>query len=138
MPRFGAESLGKLQTCHPELQFLFYEVIKYFDCKILEGFRNEMAQEEAFKNGNSKLHWPHGKHNRMPSIAVDVSPSPVQWKNLSRFYWFAGYVLGTAEQLRQQGKMIYRIRYGGDWDSDMEIADNNFNDLVHFELVMTR
>lgn len=136
MPVFGSESLKQLKTCHPELQVLFHEVIKHFDCKILEGFRNEQAQEEAFKKGNSKLHWPHGKHNRSPSIAVDVTPVPVQWNNFSRFYWFAGYVLGTAQQLKERGIMKHDVRYGGDWDSDKEIADNKFADLVHFELVI--
>lgn len=136
MPNFGAGSLQKLQTCHPDLQFLFYEVVKHFDCKVLEGYRNEEKQEEAFKKGNSKLHYPMGKHNSIPSNAIDVSPYPVEWNNLSKFYWFAGYVLGTAEQLFAQGKIKHKIRYGGDWNSDKNITDNKFNDLVHFELVM--
>jgi hypothetical protein len=26
------------------------------------------------------------------------------------------------------------LRWGGDWDSDTEVNDNGFDDLVHFEL----
>jgi len=30
--------------------------------------------------------------------------------------------------------MNVSVRWGGDWDSDGEIADNSFDDLVHVEL----
>lgn len=26
------------------------------------------------------------------------------------------------------------LRWGGDWDSDTEVNDNSFDDLVHFEI----
>lgn len=137
MPNFSIESKKQLMTCHPELQILFNEVIKTFDCQVLEGYRNEADQEKAFKAGNSKLQWPNGKHNHLPSYAVDVSPYPVDWNNLSRFYWFAGFVLGTANQLKVQGKMTRAIRYGGDWNQNYDITDEHgLKDLVHFELVM--
>lgn len=135
MPKFSITSRLQLETCHKDLQTLFNEVIKTFDCIILEGFRDEKAQEEAFKAGNTQLHWPNGNHNTLPSYAVDVSPYPVQWNNVSRFYWFAGYVMGIAQKLYDEGKITHLIRYGGDWDKDKDITDNNFNDLVHFELV---
>lgn len=135
MPKFSQESFSKLSTCHIELQTLFYEVIRHFDCQVLEGFRNEEEQEKAFDAGNTKLHWPNGRHNRNPSMAVDVAPYPVDWKNTKRFYWFAGYVMGIAQRLKDEGKMTYSVRFGGDWDSDKDINDQTFNDLVHFELV---
>lgn len=136
MPTFGEESRKQLATCHPELQLLFNEVIKFYDCKVLEGYRNQADQEKAFNAGNSKLHYPNGKHNRLPSIAADVSPFPVNWNDTKRFYWFAGFVLGIAVQLKSQGKMQFDVRYGGDWDNDKDINDQTFNDLVHFELAM--
>lgn len=137
MPRFSTESFSKLATCHPDLQALFYEVIKYFDCTILEGYRDQAAQELAFKEGNSKLNWPDSKHNTKPSLAVDASPWPIEWQNINRFYWFAGYVMATAEQLKQQGKIIHSIRYGGDWNRNFDITDDKgLKDLVHFELVV--
>lgn len=136
MPKFSQESFSKLSTCHPDLQTLFYEVIRNFDCQILEGYRGEDEQNTAFSEGKSKLKYPDGKHNSNPSHAVDVSPYPVNWKNTNRFYWFAGYVMGVAQKLKDDGKITHAIRFGGDWNSDNDISDNKFNDLVHYELVV--
>jgi peptidoglycan L-alanyl-D-glutamate endopeptidase CwlK len=135
MPKFSQSSIDKLATCHVELRILFNEVIKHFDCQVLEGHRGREAQETAVLKGNSKLHWPEGKHNTLPSNAVDVAPYPVDWKKTGRFYWFAGFVMGTAQRLYDEGRMNHKIRYGGDWDSDQDITDQTFNDLVHFEIV---
>lgn len=135
MPKFSQESFSKLSTCHIDLQVLFFEVVRNFDCKVLEGYRNQEDQEKAFEKGNTKLHYPYGKHNLQPSMAVDVAPFPINWQNIKRFYLFAGYVLATAEQLKLQGKMTHAVRYGGDWDQDFDIDDQSFRDLVHFELV---
>ena len=137
MPRFSDVSVSRLSTCDLELQVLFFEVIKHVDCIVLEGHRGEAAQEEAFKKGTSQVHWPHGKHNSIPSQAVDVAPCPIDWNNLKRFYWFAGIVMGTAEQLKAQGKMKRSIRFGGDWGRDFDITnEKGFLDLVHFEIIL--
>jgi len=130
MPSFSKQSKERLATCHPDLQRLFNEVIKHYDCVVLEGHRGEAAQNAAFKAGNSKLKWPHGNHNKLPSLAVDVSPYPVDWKNSKRFYYFSGFVMGLANQ------MGIKIRWGGDWDSDKDLDDNGLVDLPHFELVL--
>ena len=135
MPKFSKSSFSKLSTCHPDLQALFYEVIKTFDCVIIEGYRDHEDQEMAFNSGNTKLHWPYGKHNRQPSMAVDVAPYPLDWKNDKRMYWFAGYVMGVAQKLKEAGKMTRSIRYGGDWNNDKDIENERFKDLVHFELI---
>ncbi len=105
MPKFSQDSFSKLSTCEHDLQVLFFEVIRTFDCAILEGYRNEADQEKSFKDGNSKLHFPNGKHNNQPSHAVDVAPYPIDWKDTKRFYWFAGFVLGVAVRLKEEGKM---------------------------------
>lgn len=135
MPRFSQSSFSKLSTCHPDLQVLFYEVIKYFDCTILQGYRNEADQNKAYQEGKTKLKWPDGKHNHNPSMAVDVAPYPVNWDNTKRMYWFAGYVMGIAQKLKDEGKMTHSVRFGGDWDRDFDVTDQEFNDLVHFELI---
>ncbi len=41
----------------------------------------------------SKIRWPDGKHNTVPSSAVDVTPYPVVWDNRKRQFLFAGYAL---------------------------------------------
>lgn len=135
MPLFSATSSQRLNTCHQDLQILFNEVIKHFDCTILEGFRDEVAQNNAYAQGKTQLKWPNGNHNHLPSLAVDVVPYPIDWNDKSRIYFFAGRVLGIADMLLQAGKITHKIRYGGDWNSDTQLKDNNFDDLVHFELV---
>jgi peptidoglycan L-alanyl-D-glutamate endopeptidase CwlK len=128
MPQFGKTSLEKLSTCHPDLQRLFNEVIKHYDCTIIEGHRSYEDQLKAFNTGKSKIK-SGGKHNHSPSLAVDVGPSPLNWKDKEKFYHFIGFVKATAIQLG------IKIRCGGDWDSDNDLKDQVFFDLPHFELI---
>ena len=128
MPSFGKKSQERLNTCDPRLVELFETVIEDFDCSVLEGYREKEAQNRAFDEGKSKLKFPEGNHNRYPSLAVDVAPYPIDWKDRDRFHYFAGFVKGIASQLGLD------IRWGGDWDSDTQTKDNNFDDLPHFEV----
>ena len=129
MPRFGRRSQANLATCHPDLQRVFEEVVKIFDCSILCGHRGEEAQNEAYHKGLSKLKFPESRHNTQPSVAVDAVPYPIDWEDRERMTYFAGLVLGVAHG------MGITLRWGGDWDRDTEVADNRFDDLPHFELV---
>lgn len=126
----NAVSVSRLATCHPELVRLFKWVDLEYPCLVLEGHRGEAAQNAAFDGGKSQLRWPNGKHNSLPSLAVDVCPLPVEWDNLKAFYHFGGYVRGVARSIG------IRVRWGGDWDGDLDFKDQSFNDLVHFELVL--
>lgn len=133
MPKFGNRSMSNLSTCHSDLQRLFNEVIKEYDCTILCGHRSKEDQDKAVQEGRSKVRWPNGKHNSNPSMAVDVAPwfptePHIRWNDSSKFYHFAGYVQAVADQLG------INIRWGGDWDSDGELHDQTFFDLPHFEL----
>jgi len=128
MAKFGKTSKKRLETCDERLQSLFNEVVKVFDCSILVGHRGEEDQNKAYKEGNSQVKWPKGKHNKKPSSAVDVAPYPIDWEDRERFSYFAGFVKGVAYRLN------IPLRWGGDWDGDTELSDNNFDDLVHFEL----
>ena len=128
MPRFGKTSKRRLATCDDELQNLFYEVVTYFDCSILVGHRGKEDQDKAYAEGKSQVRWPKGKHNSNPSTAVDVAPYPVDWDDRERFIYFGGFVKGCAF------RMGIPLRWGGDWDNDTSLSDNNFDDLVHFEL----
>jgi len=129
MPKFGKTSKKRLETCHPKLQELFNEVIKHYDCSILQGTRSKEEQDEYFRTGRSKVEWPNSKHNSSPSNAVDVVPFPIDWNDWNRFYHFAGYVKGVADGLG------IKIRSGIDWDGDNNFNDNSFNDAPHFELL---
>ena len=129
MPKFGRKSRANLSTCDHQLQDLFNEVIKYVDCSALEGHREEERQNALYEAGNSKVRFPHGRHNASPSRAVDVSPYPIRWSDRERQTLFAGFCLGMA------ARMGVQIRWGGDWDKDYEVNDNKFDDFPHFELI---
>ena len=128
MPKFGRASKKRLKTCDEDLVFLFEEVVKYFDCTVLEGHRGKRLQNKYFKEGKSKLKFPDGNHNKKPSTAIDVVPYPIDWKDRERMTYFAGYVKGIAMMLG------IPIRWGGDWNGNNDLKDNNFDDLPHFEL----
>ena len=129
MPKFGKKSLANLSTCNGKLQQVFNEVIKYIDCSVLEGHRDERRQDKLYEEGKTKVRYPMGRHNSKPSRAVDVVPYPVDWKARERFHFFSGYVLGLAR------RMGITLRWGGDWNMNFEVDDNRFDDFPHFELV---
>ena len=126
MPRFSARSRGQLETCHKDLRRLFDRVIESWDCTILEGHRSQERQAKLRAEGKSKVQI--SKHNYRPSLAVDVAPYPIDWEDTERFIEFGLYVLQVARDLGLS------IRWGGDWDGDGDISDQNFNDYVHFEI----
>jgi len=129
MPKFGKKSLEKLSTCDKKLQLVLNEVIKTIDCSVLEGHRGEQRQNKLYDEGKTKLKFPNGRHNASPSRAVDVVPYPIDWEDRERFHLFAGFVLGIAKQLG------INLRWGGDWNINWFVDDNNFDDFPHFELV---
>ncbi len=138
MPRFSKSSMAKLKMCDPLLMSLFLEVIKHYDCIILETWRSKEKQNTLVDEGRSKVTWPNSKHNttnNKPGMvkAVDVVPYPLDWsnsrKNIYRYYQFSGIVIGIAL------RMNIGIRWGGDWDRDFDFNDQNFNDLPHYELI---
>ena len=135
MPSFGKTSRRRLKTCHPDIQRVFKRVVKEHDCSIICGRRGRNAQQLAFENGNSKVQWPDSAHNAEEpelSDAVDAGPyvsgKGIIWEPVACAY-FAGKVMEIA---KEEG---VELRWGGDWDRDNDTTDQNFNDLVHFELV---
>ena len=130
MYAWGRKSAKNLDTLNGQLIMLCNNIIKDVDCTILYGFRNKREQEELFVAGKTTKHFPHSKHNRYPSKAVDIAPYPIDWYDINRFYYFGGYVIARAKDLD------IPIRWGGDWDGDFQVRDQNFDDLVHFELII--
>jgi len=119
MPKYSEQSLARLSTCHEDLRKIFYEVIKVMDVTILEGHRTQDLQQKAFAEGKSRAMWPMSKHNKYPSLAVDVVPYPIDWDDREQFFRMAGIVQGIAKQ------MDIEVNWGGDW---------SFFDGPHFEL----
>ena len=128
------------------------------------GWRSPEQQLVLYDLGKTKvLRSKHNHtHEGKPwSLAVDIAPYPVDFgqtpkqilktyvdtrmtartfatleqqfirsaKNQARFYFLAGMIKERADQLN------IRIKWGGDWDSDLDFFDQTFDDLVHYELV---
>lgn len=120
MPRFGSESLLNLNECHDDLKRLFSEVVKHFDCKVIDGHRGEKEQNKLYHAEKSFLEWPSSYHNKTPSLAADVVPFPIDWNDIDRFTEFCGFVKGVACQMG-----IPIVSGGLDW---------TFRDFAHFQL----
>lgn len=90
MPILSKVSQERLATCHPRIQAVMSEVIKYEDFVVIEGHRGQEAQDKAFREGKSKLKWPQGKHNTLPSNAIDIAPYPLDWNDYLAFARLAG------------------------------------------------
>lgn len=137
MPSFGINSRNNLYTCDIRLITLAEEVVQFHDCSCIEGWRNEEKQNRYVYEKKSQVSWPFGKHNHVDmkgnpsSLAMHLVPYPnLDWEDRERFYYFGGFVLGLARGL------FIPIRWGGDWDRDHDFADQTFDDLCHFELVV--
>jgi len=139
---YSKHSKNSLSTAHPlwtEILTYVLEVIE-MDHKVLEGYRNQTSQNDAFARGASTLKWPQSKHNHLPSLAVDVVPFPILWndsdKNVKDKYLREMVRFATIVQMVAKFKFGVTVRWGGDWDRDWSIMDNVFNDYPHLELIL--
>ncbi len=129
MAKLSDKSKGLLSGCDIRLQKICCRAIEIIDFTVITGYRTKEEQDKAFSEGNSKLPWPQGKHNKYPSAAIDIAPYPIDWSDSSRFILLAGVMLGIAAV---EG---VKLRWGGDWDSDFNLKENKFDDFGHFEIV---
>jgi len=123
------QSRENLETCESRLVELFTIVDHYIPCRVTEGFRCKEKQDEYFNAGKTKVQWPNGKHNYIPSLAVDVIPEPVDYEDTKKLHFFAGFVFAMA--------VVHNIpiRWGGDWDGDKILGEpNDAWDKPHFEI----
>ena len=124
MPRFGKRSKERLKGVDTRLVNVLNELIKIMDVTIIEGLRSEKRQKELLAKGATKVRY--SKH--MDGKAVDLAPYPIDWNNRDGFHYMGGMIRGISH------KLGLKVRWGGDWDMDTQTKDNNFDDLVHFEI----
>ena len=132
MNKFGEKSWLALDTAETVLQEIALRVLKIKDHSILKGHRTESEQNAAWHSGRSQLLWPNGKHNSLPSNAIDVQtyPRPALDSDLrEEQYYLLGLYVGIAHE------MGLELITGADWDNDGEVSDNGFDDLFHVELM---
>lgn len=139
MFEFGERSKSNLETCRIELQQIATKALSYgvADFSVIEGHRNINRQKRLFDEGKSQIDGINkkGKHNKIPSEAVDLLPYPFiingerAWDDKQRLCVLAGLMYAAAAELG------YKIRWGGDWSGNGNNKDSSFDDFVHFEII---
>lgn len=122
----------RLAKAHPDLVRVLVDVGAVADFDVLEVDRTVEQEREYIASGASKLTDPldclHVVQADGYSHAVDLAPFPIDWKDDRRFYFLGGLIMATAR------KLGVRLRYGGDWNGNLEVRDQSFFDLGHFEI----
>ena len=139
-PQYGSRSKQVLDTLHPDLQKIFQTALSLgYDHSLIEGFRGQARQNALFKASKTKVQWPKGKHNHLPSLAVDAMPyfkkAPhIDWQHSPSIHHFAGVIRGIAAMLYNMGEIKHLVRWGGDWDKDYDVREKQWDDTPHYEL----
>ena len=133
MPAFGKRSRDRIATLDSRWKPLLESAIEEIDFTVICGHRDIEAQTRAFDSGHSTVSWPNSKHNKNPSLAVDLAPwhtdAPhIHWKEDREFIFLAGLIFAYGRILHLD------IRWGGDWDGDFDQSDQTFMDIGHFEI----
>lgn len=135
----SADDEAKLADVDPALADITRAVGAVMPVKVIEGHRGKAAQDKAFAEGKSKLRWPSGKHNALPSMAVDLAPlyyeggAKIDWGDVVAF----GRIMGAMQM--EADRRGVRLRFGLDWDGDFRSVgrdpDEKFLDAPHVERV---
>jgi peptidoglycan L-alanyl-D-glutamate endopeptidase CwlK len=129
MARWGGASLLRLKELDPRLVEVMEFLREFRDIAIVCTHRSPADQLKAFNSGHSKV--KVGKHNSMPSLAVDFTlyPQPAKEADLREGLTFLAGAALAYGKLRG-----YRLRWGGDWNRNWDTSDNTFDDLFHLEI----
>ena len=109
MPALSDFSINNLNTCDQRIQVVTIEVAKIYDIRVLEGKRTWARQRQLFMEERTTLMPPSSKHTPDTegdtdwlSMAVDIAPYPIDWKDAKRFCYLVsmtsssdGVVTGT-------------------------------------------
>ena len=131
-------SKRNLNTCNKAIQGAVLYLLHHMDVGVIEGHRGEDRQNLLYVKKKTKLKYPNSSHNGYPSDAVDLmvfvvgigyideQTCPDKWRQ------YYGYIAGLLHGYCELNG--YDFRWGGNWDSDADFSDQNFDDLVHFEI----
>lgn len=132
MRTWSPVSKARLDTCTKDVMWLMTTVRdEVADISILTGHRDQEEQDQKFAEGLSQVRWPNGKHNRYPSEAVDFQPYPLPERR-EKLWAALAYIAGRAIEIGKRRGLV--VRWGGDWDQDGDLTDQNFDDLYHLEI----
>ena len=113
MYRWGTKSKRIRATLDPRLQVIVDELLNYVDVSLTSGYRDREEQNGLFENNRTQVRFPDSKHNRKPSLAVDLQPSPYP-KNDNDLRAALGYIAGLAMMIAHNHG--WQLRWGGDWN----------------------
>jgi len=123
---FSDRSYNNLKTCDLRLIVLmsYALVTSDIDFTVICGHRNKEDQNKAFDEGYSRVRFPNGKHNSLPSLAVDIIPYvPGEkdiWSRIDLFRKLGKHIKKCSKELGIE------IVWGGQW--------KHFKDYGHYEL----
>ncbi len=130
MPELNPLSRKRLNTCDKRLQDMVRAVAPElpFNLLVVCGHRGEAEQNAAYERGASTLRFPQSRHNKLPSLAVDLAPlsddgGSILWSDLDRFDRIAAAMKAKARELK------IPLTWGGDW--------KRFVDRPHFQMEAT-
>lgn len=129
---FDAEDLARLERLHPLLKQLFMEGRKQIAFTIRDTNRGRADQEKAFNEHKSTVHFGDSAHNWSPSLAADIYPVPVNFKDPAYAKLFVPLQIGILKPLA--AKLNIPIRQGIDWNRNGNLTDDKWDDLPHVEL----
>ena len=132
---WGLKSRLVYKTLDSRLQhYLDRSLQEVADISLVCGHRTQKEQNIAYYSTpqRSKLAWPDGKHNKLPSLAVDFQPYPMPSRP-EKLWASLAYTAGRIIQMAAEDGII--IRWGGDWDADGDLTDQTFDDLFHLEII---
>lgn len=154
--RFGSKSEGKLSQAHPDLVKVLRLGLRWsvIDWGISQTARTIEKQREYFEAGFSKINPDdpeqllksrHVIHEGMPmAMAADIysyysdadTRARLSYDNFSLCH-IQGIIRAAACHLLESGQITHGVRWGGNWDGDGVILDDQtFDDLPHVELLI--
>lgn len=134
MRKWSARSQACYDQLDPRLQKVLDVILRdVADISLITGHRNQHDQNELFygEPQRTKVRWPNSKHNKQPSLAVDFQPYPMP-NRVEKLWASLAYVAGYAKGIAKADGV--NLRWGGDWDGDGDLTDQDFDDLYHLEI----
>jgi len=146
---FGKISNERKNTCEYDIRKVLDMAISVSDVDfgIGQGGRTYNQQLDYFIHNKSKLDpripsdLKRAKHVISPERPLSEAVDIYAWVNGKISYdtahviYIAGIIKACSAVLYELGVISRQIRWGGNWDRDGEVVtDQDFDDLVHFEL----
>lgn len=133
--QFSGGSKRRLETVDPLLQDVIEHALEIsvvdFGIPMHGGKRTAEEQNKLFCNKVSKCDGYKIKSKHQSGLAIDV----IAYVNCSYSYDKEYYYMIYQAVMISAKIYKVKIRWGGDWDGDLDLKDQTFNDLCHFELM---